>query len=394
MRIVYLLSPRKVALILASIAVFFALQSLVMEYLIENVLDQVHHSTFIQLIDLFSVNAEQAIPTWYSILLLFGAALLVANIAFAERTRQQPYTVYWMGLALIFLYLSIDEGAVIHEIASDAIQVYTTTTGYLTFPWLVVAAPLVIIFGLLYARFLFVLQRRTALLFILAGVIYIGGAMGIEAVSANHYSLGGGVSFSYLAIATVEELCEMLGIVVFIYALLSYTAEKQYSFAFIPTWDNTVDTSVTTANVSHSSILPPSRRLLAFIAALVIVANGTLITWATSQPPRTEADEESIVIQTVIDQFPAENVVMTRLIGRFGGDNPAARQLVAGLLEVYDDVLVITLPTHESSLAFAADELPFDRDEVIELLHGVGQTQFVIFDTPVVRALVGSPTAK
>src|SRR5688572_12185271 len=81
MRIEYLFPPRKIALILASIAIFFALQSLVMEYLIENVLDQVHHATLIQLIDLFSVNAEQTIPTWYSILLLFGAAVLVASIA-------------------------------------------------------------------------------------------------------------------------------------------------------------------------------------------------------------------------------------------------------------------------------------------------------------------------
>jgi hypothetical protein len=101
-----------------------------------------------------------------------------------------------------------------------------------------------------------------------------------------------------------------------------------------------------------------------------------------SQPPRTALVEDDFVLQTVIDQFPAEDVVMVRLIGRLGGDNLAARQIVAGLLSVYDDVLVITLPTMETSLAFAADEMPFDRDGVIELLHGVGQTQFVIFDTP------------
>jgi hypothetical protein len=60
------------------------------------------------------------------------------------------------------------------------------------------------------------------------------------------------------------------------------------------------------------------------------------------------------------------------------------------LLAAYDDVLVITLASMEASIAFAADELPFYRDEVIEILQAVGETQFVIFDTPAVCLLAGS----
>lgn len=388
MRLDYKISPRHIALILGAIALYFALQSLVMEYLIENVLDPAAHETLIQLIDLFSVNAEQTIPTWYATILLFGAAVLLANLALIQRVQKTPYAGYWVGLALIFLYLSIDEGAVIHEIASDAIQLTTTTTGYLTFPWLVVAAPLVIVFGLLYLRFLFHLPSRTRLFFILAGLIYIGGAMGIEAISANAYWQGGGVSFPYLAIATVEEFCEMLGVIVFIYALLSYAAESQYSWAFVPL-SLTEQESAASQNIT-STALPLARGLLISLAAFIVVTNGVLIAWSLSQPARTP-QQNDFVLQTVIDQFPADDVVMTRLIGRFGGDNPAARQVVAGLLDVYEDVLVITLPTYDSSLVFAADELPFDRDGVVELLHEVGQTQFVIFDTPAVRVLAGNP---
>jgi hypothetical protein len=59
----------------------------------------------------------------------------------------------------------------------------------------------------------------------------------VEAISANRYYLDNGVSFPYLAIATVEEFCEMLGVVLFIYALLSYMAALEYRavLRFMPT---------------------------------------------------------------------------------------------------------------------------------------------------------------
>jgi hypothetical protein len=50
---------------------------------------------------------------------------------------------------------------------------------------------------------------------------------------------------------------------------------------------------------------------------------------------------------------------------------------------------VLTLPSMESSVVFAADTLPFDRDMITEILHANGITQFVIFETPAVRALLG-----
>jgi hypothetical protein len=396
MRLEYNLSPRRVALVLGAIALCFALQSLVMEYLIENRLDHEAHATLIQVIDLFSVNAEQTIPTWYATLLLLGAAVVLAHITLAKRVRQESHTRYWGGLALIFLYLSIDEAAVIHEIASDAIQALVTTTGYLEFPWLIAALPLVLLFGLLYVRFLFHLPRRTALLFVLAGVIYIGGAMGIEAVSANQYSLEGGVTFPYLVISTMEELCEMWGIVVFIYALLSYAAEKQYSFAYIPTAQTDLNPLHESApsNVYHVPSALFSRPLKIFAVLAVIGLNAALIAWALSQPSPSGAHQadNSFALELVIDQFPAEDVVMTRMIGRFGGDNLPARQMVGALLSIYEDVLVISLPNLDSSLAFAADELPFDQADVTEMLHAAGETQFVIFDTAAVRVFTGNLT--
>jgi len=50
-------------------------------------------------------------------------------------------------------------------------------------------------------------------------------------------------------------------------------------------------------------------------------------------------------------------------------------------------VMVIIFPASEASIAIASDEMPFDRDSLVNLLHSYGLTQFVIMDTRAVRAI-------
>ena len=64
------------------------------------------------------------------------------------------------------------------------------------------------------------------ILFICAGVIFITGAVGIEIISAQEADLHGTESVLYSVLYTIEELCEMLGIVIFCYALLRYIEDK------------------------------------------------------------------------------------------------------------------------------------------------------------------------
>ena len=62
-----------------------------------------------------------------------------------------------------------------------------------------------------------------AYLFVVAGIIYVGGALGVEAVSGLWAERHGEDNLVYMTISTVEELMEMIGIIVFIHALLDYT---------------------------------------------------------------------------------------------------------------------------------------------------------------------------
>jgi len=70
------------------------------------------------------------------------------------------------------------------------------------------------------------LPRQTMILFICAGVIFITGAVGIEIISAQEADLHGTESVLYSVLYTIEELCEMLGIVIFCYALLRYIEDE------------------------------------------------------------------------------------------------------------------------------------------------------------------------
>ena len=121
--------------------------------------------------------------------------LLLGGITAVKYQQRDSQTRYWAGLTLIFFYLSLDEGAVIHELFSDPLQTAYNTSGYLTFAWLLVFVPLLFLFVLLYLRFLFHLPARIRNLFILAGLFYVGGAVVVEAISANRYDLDGGVTF-------------------------------------------------------------------------------------------------------------------------------------------------------------------------------------------------------
>ncbi len=383
MQITQTLIPGKVARWLGLIALYLAMQSLVVEYLLENVVPGSNSGLIVSFMDLFSVNAEKTIPTWYATILLFVSAVLLAWITAVTRQTPDPHARYWAGLSLIFLYLSIDEGAAIHELFSIPLETTFNTSGYLTFAWLIVFVPLLAVFALLYLRFLLRLPPRIRNLFIVAGLFYVGGAVVVEAMSANRYALDGGVTFPYLAIATVEELLEMWGVVLFIYALLSYMALAGITAVIVPA-------NQTTA-VAATAV--PKRLGLAF-GIFLLVANSALLAWAFRQQSTALTAADTTFYQLATEQFADQGVVILGINELISTDNPAAPPLVASLLTLFDDVVVITLPTDQVSIAFAGPYLPFTTDTLAQLARESGETDFTILDgasLQVIAAGSGSP---
>ena len=231
------------------------------------------HTAPARLLDLFSVNLEESVPTWYSSINLFLAASLLAWIALSKRIHGEPQSLYWASLALVFLYFSMDEGAAIHELFSGPLKSAFDTSGFFEFGWLILGIPLVILFGVLYVRFWWWLPGRTRPLFAIAAALYVGGAVVIEGISASQYAAAGGSTFRYLAIATVEETFEMLGVVVFIYALLDYLHRTDHRLV--------LQTQTRAPEFNEVQWRwPLSLPLTATVfAVILLVVNGGLLTW-------------------------------------------------------------------------------------------------------------------
>ena len=224
MSVQMVISPRRLARILSFAALGLTLASVAGSlsafYLSpgEGLLKEMQES----FVRLFYLDAEANVPTWYSASALLLCSALLAMIACAKRAQQDPCVRHWTAMAVVFLCLSIDEEAILHEMAIRPLRLALHTDGLLYYAWVVPGAAAVLLFALAHLRFLWRPPPRTRVLFCVAGAVYVGGAIGVEALSGLRAARYGEGDSVYVMIATVEELMEMTGVVVFIYALLDY----------------------------------------------------------------------------------------------------------------------------------------------------------------------------
>lgn len=174
------------------------------------------------LIRLFHVDREANIPSVLSALALLFCSILLATIARVKKLAGNRYFSHWTALSILFGLLSLDELVSIHEIADLPLRSAINTSGFIYFAWVIPGAIFVVACGLACLRLLATLPAKTLRLFLLAATLFLGGALGVEMVGGYVTQNWGQSNLLYATAATLEELLEMLGVVVFIYALLSY----------------------------------------------------------------------------------------------------------------------------------------------------------------------------
>lgn len=179
------------------------------------------------LVQWFSLSEEANVPTWWSSTLLLAGSLAAAAIAAvkkeAGKTRPEAarYRRHWIGLSLIFLYMSIDEAIQIHEWLSET-KVLRGWHGFLYFSWVVPVSVLVVIFAISYLRFLAHLPPKIRSRVALSGILYVGGALGVELILGKYADVHGTSNLGYAMIDMVEESLEMIGASLFLVTLLDY----------------------------------------------------------------------------------------------------------------------------------------------------------------------------
>ena len=199
------------------------LSPLTSEIPIENSWLQKCRSSFIRL---FDINDEANITSWYSSSALLIASALLFVVTALKASTADTYVRLWKFLAIIFLYLSLDETAMIHEMFNEPLSAAFHTGGLLFYPWVLIAGVCLILLLFVYARFLLHLPANIRLLFISSGVIFVIGAIGLECLGAAYYDSQGITSgLAYRIPMTIEEFFEMTGVAIFIYALMRYLNE-------------------------------------------------------------------------------------------------------------------------------------------------------------------------
>jgi hypothetical protein len=168
------------------------------------------------------MERELSVPTYISTIALFACSVLLAMIAVVTRSKEKRESWYWSGLAIIFLYLSLDEVIKFHEKMSSPVREALNTSGFLELAWVIPYGIFVVVFFLVYLRFILKLPRQTRNQFMLAGIAYVAGAIGFELLSGNQLALYGERNFGFIALVTIEESLEIGGTLFFLYALVSY----------------------------------------------------------------------------------------------------------------------------------------------------------------------------
>lgn len=198
------------------------------------------------LVPLLSLSYEHNLPTWYAVLLHASAALLIALHALSlrqdpaqpaasgRRPGDQPggspgrspgrwpdgsrasWIARWIVLSGLFAYISLDELIQLHEVASA----WFDTTGVLYFGWVIPAAAIVLGLGLWYLPFLRALPPRTRRRFVAAGVVFVSGALVMELPLGWWTERAGADNLTYAMIDWVEETLELVGVSMFLLALL------------------------------------------------------------------------------------------------------------------------------------------------------------------------------
>ena len=173
---------------------------------------------------LFNLVKECNIPAWYSSALLLACAAALAAITATKPLEEGAYKRHWMVLSLIFLYISMDETAQIHERINAPLRHALGIGGIFYYAWVIPMFFLLLVLAANYWKFLLALSLRFRRLFLIAAVIYVGGAFGTEFL-VNYWVATYDTDPIYGLLNVVQEVLELTGLSIFLMALLYYLRE-------------------------------------------------------------------------------------------------------------------------------------------------------------------------
>jgi hypothetical protein len=211
------LSPARVAVALGAVGVLLVLAGIAGE--VSRL--AFGHGQLGGVVPLFNLDAEGNLPSYFSALLLLAASAGVALIARLRAQHRLPHVRTLGVLAVILLFLSLDEATAIHELLSGPVRDSLDLDGILYYAWVIVYGAAVVVFIAVFAPRLRQVEPMTRRLLALAVGVYLAGALGLElAQSAYTESTDGADDAIYAAFTTLEETLEIAAVILLVYTIL------------------------------------------------------------------------------------------------------------------------------------------------------------------------------
>ena len=181
---------------------------------------------------LYALEKEGNLPTLFASASLLFCALLLALVARAKSPGDRDRAA-WLGLAALFAFLTLDEFAGLHERLVSLGKTLLSGPAPFGREWVIVYGLLLVPVGLLFVPFLRRLPEVTRRIWLVAGVVFVVGALGLEMLTGwlSTQPAGGTAVWAF---NIIEETLEMGGVLLFLYGLLDYIETEVGSLEVLP----------------------------------------------------------------------------------------------------------------------------------------------------------------
>ena len=182
--------------------------------------------------DAINLDEEFNLTAIYSGALLYATSFLLKELSVSCQGGKRRD---WMLLSKIFLFLAFDEVFQVHELfVISGLRQYLHPS--LASIWVIPYGILFVLFSFKFVPFFLKLRSPVSALSLISGGVYVSGAIAFESLNSWLVRTGqiSRSGFYYELISGFEELFEMIGVIIFLYALLlelrSRFVQIEYSF--------------------------------------------------------------------------------------------------------------------------------------------------------------------
>lgn len=174
------------------------------------------------LIPLFDFDAEQNIPTFFSVLLILACAVCALFARPIDKSRLPSWLPLFVSAGLFLI--ALDEFASVHERVGGSLALFVETSGIFHHAWLVVYLIILAVLAPIGIKWLMSFDRQFQVRVVAAAGLFLFGAVGLEMASGLIVTAdlehGAESALGFLAM-TAEELLEMTGMSLFLLTLYS-----------------------------------------------------------------------------------------------------------------------------------------------------------------------------